>query len=126
MHYCQVYVCSSSLPVIPYVRIIPPQSVTVQSGRPSSMTCVIVGDYNSKDTPWTHKGVKVENGSGVTVGEVLRENSMGIFSLTFMNVTDNGVFGDYTCDTGLGKVATATLIKAPGELAVSCYSCGIQ
>ena len=121
MLYCLLYVCMfSSLTVTPYIKI-SPQNVTVQSGRPSSMTCVIVGDYNSTETPWTRKEGKVKSGNGVTVEEPLLGNGMAVFSLTFMNVMDSSTFGEYTC-AGLGQAATATLIKAPsGELAESRY-----
>ena len=117
---CTVCIVFSSLPVTPYIKI-SPQNVTVQKGFPSRMTCVIVGDYNSTETPWAHKEGKVESGNGVTVEEPLVGNGMTVFSLTFMNVMDSSTFGEYTC-AGLGQVATAYLIKAPpGELAVSRY-----
>ena len=120
MPYCLLYMrMFSSLPVTPYIKV-PPQNVTVQKGFPSRMTCVIVGDYNSEETPWAHKEGKVKNGTGVTVEKPLVGNGMTVFSLTFMNVTDNSTFGDYTCDTGSGSTATATLIKeSPRELTTS-------
>lgn len=85
------------------------------------MTCVIAGDYASTETPWTYNGNKVTNGSGVTVHGPLVGNDMAVFWLTFTNVTK--IPSDYTCDTGSGSTATATLKKAsPCELVVrSCY-----
>ena len=124
MPYCLVYVrMFSSFPVAPTINIIPPQNVTVQKGFPGSMTCVIVGDYNSEVTPWTHNETRVKTGKGVTVENALVGNGMAVFSLTFMNVTDNNTFGEYTC-AGLGQAATAYLIKGPsGELVLSRYIC---
>ena len=114
--------CMFSLSATPYFKIIPPESVTVQEGLTGSMTCVVVGDYDSTETPWTYNETKVQNGSGVTVQGPLVGNGMAVFWLTFTNVTD--ILGDYTCGTGAGSKATATLKKRPPghELVVrSCY-----
>lgn len=113
----------SSLPVAPSIKI-PPQNVTVKKGSllPSSMTCVVIGDYNSTTTPWTRNKTKINSGSGVTVEKPLVGDGVVVYYLTFQNVTDGNVEGGYTCVVGSDSIsATATLInKTPGELVASC------
>lgn len=117
--FISVYSLLFHLPVTPSIKI-PPQNVTVKKGSPvpSSMTCVIIGDYDSATIPWTHNDATVKNGSGVTVEKPLIGDGVVVYYLTFQNVTDANVAGGYTCAVESDSFsATATLIsETPGEL----------
>lgn len=118
------YFMFTHLPDPPTIKF-PPQDLTVKMGSsdPRSMTCVVVGDYNHSElNPWTYNGDRVSF-HGVTVEGPLFEPDLVVYRLTFQNVTDEKVFGNYTCLASASNFSIAALREdTSGEL-VLCYEC---
>lgn len=102
-----VFCCLTASPTVKF----PPHNVTMKKGSTDSrsMTCVIVGDYDSSVYPWTYNNSDVKS-PGVTMKSPVVENDLLVYRLTFKNVTKIS-FGEYACLN-----ATATLSEEPGEL----------